>query len=145
MQLKVTTCFVPNTLYLERDIDCRDLIHQIKIEQIFFWPFKKPSLGQIPTQLLQITQSKYLKGRSTNDDSANQLAHTSQVELSTFRPSFNIHQCYHSPSFNIEKRKMQYFFRSIVAWGAYYVLQLGYGLLDKSQCYIYISIWARLE
>ena len=32
---------------------------------------------------------------------------------------------------------MQYFFRSIVAWGAYYVLQLGYGLLDKSQCYIY--------
>ena len=40
----------------------------------------KPSLWQIPTQLLQITQSKYLKGRSTNDDSANQRAHTSQVE-----------------------------------------------------------------
>ena len=82
MQLKVTTCFVPNTLYLERDIDCRiDLIDQIKIQQIFFDHVDmKPSLWQIPTQLLQITQSKYLKGRSTNDDSANQRAHTSQVE-----------------------------------------------------------------
>ena len=47
MQLKVTTCFVPNTLYLERDIDCRiDLIDQIKIQQIFFDHVWNPLSGK---------------------------------------------------------------------------------------------------